>query len=79
MELNKKKSAIPPFAPRTAKDVPKMMPKDTTDQKKRGVQWELAQADVCKIPIVNQCKYLGMLFDCKLTMKPQLEKILYNC
>ena len=77
MELNKKKSAILPFAHRMAKDIPLMKHEKTKDQRinKSKQEWASAIQEIAGIPIVGVYKYLGTCLDSKLSMKTQLESI----
>ena len=72
MQLNKKKSGIVVFAPRSAKNIPYMMRKEGAKDTK---EWQPFTKEVGGVPIVNQYKYLGTFLDSKLTLKPQLNHI----
>jgi hypothetical protein len=77
MELNKKKSGILVFAPRSAKKIPFMEFKtkdegNETKKKKEEKEWTPKTTDISGVPIVSKYKYLGTYLDSKLTMKTQL-------
>jgi len=81
MELNKKKSGIVVFAPRSAKNIPYMQLKVVEKKGKKGGKtktrkWISASKEgINGIPIVSKYKYLGTYLDSKLTMKTQLNFI----
>ena len=75
MELNKKKSAVLPFAPRMAKDITLLKLEKTINQTSKKCvhqEWIPAMKEINGVPVVNKYKYLGIYMDSKITMKTQL-------
>ena len=77
MKLNRKKSGLVVFAPRSAKKIPYMELKTELDEKGKikSKEWTSTINELFRIPIVSKYKYIATFLDCKLTMKTQLEYI----
>ena len=75
MELNKKKSGILPLSSTMTKDIPFMKLEKDFDAAKQKVTRQKWTSVRKEIPVVNNCKYLGIYLDSKLTMKTQIESI----
>ena len=80
MELNKKKSGIVVFAPRSAKTIPYMILEKKPIKGKDGKihlqkKWVSACKEIAGISVVSSYKYLGTYLDPKLTMELQIDTI----
>jgi len=73
MKLNKSKSAIVPFAPRSAKTIPFLSREENPYSKKK--EWKALDRSVLEIPIKTEYKYLGVVLNFKLLLEPQINYI----
>jgi len=73
MELNKKKSAIVPFAPRKVKAIPFLHRLKNNDGKAK--EWIVNRKELDGVPIVLEYKYLGTFLNFKLTTQTHMEAI----
>ena len=73
MQLNKKKSGIVVFSPRSARNIPYMVLHK--DKEEEMQEWTPALKEIKGVPLQAKYKYLGTYLDSKLTMSTQLNFI----